>query len=71
YPVLSLMACDYLAIQGSSVAAERVFSSGDRTSTVLRNKLLSETFEALQSGTELVYWILREKLLCMRGNLSN
>ncbi|EGN94627.1 hypothetical protein SERLA73DRAFT_18608, partial [Serpula lacrymans var. lacrymans S7.3] len=46
YPVLSLMACDYLAIQGSSVAAERAFSSGGRTGTVLRNRLLPETFEA-------------------------
>ncbi|EGN97683.1 hypothetical protein SERLA73DRAFT_56684, partial [Serpula lacrymans var. lacrymans S7.3] len=48
YPVLSLIARDYLAIQGSSVAAERAFSSGGRASTVLRNKYLPETFEALQ-----------------------
>ena len=48
YPVLSLLARDYLAIQGSSVASERAFSSGGRTGTALRNRLKPETFEALQ-----------------------
>ena len=42
------MARDYLAIQGSSVASERAFSSGGRTGTALRNRLIPETFEALQ-----------------------
>ena len=42
------MARDYLAIQGSSVASERAFSSGARTGTTLRNRLSPETFEALQ-----------------------
>ena len=42
------MACDYLAIQGSSVPSERAFSSGGITGTTLRNKLNTETFKALQ-----------------------
>ena len=42
------MARDYLAIQGSSVAAERAFSSGGLTATLLRNKLTPEHVEALQ-----------------------
>ena len=42
------MARDYLAIQGSSVPSERCFSSGGHTGTVLRNRLATETFEALQ-----------------------
>ncbi|THG95518.1 hypothetical protein EW026_g6148 [Hermanssonia centrifuga] len=48
YPVLSRIARDYLAIQGSAVASERAFSSGGRTGTALRNHLASATFEALQ-----------------------
>lgn len=39
---------DYLAIQGSSVASERAFSSGRLTGTYLRNRLKTNTFEALQ-----------------------
>ncbi|EGN96697.1 hypothetical protein SERLA73DRAFT_58016, partial [Serpula lacrymans var. lacrymans S7.3] len=48
YPILSMVAHDYLAIQGSSLASERAFSSAGRTGTVARNQLLPETFEALQ-----------------------
>ena len=48
FPVLSRLARDYLAIQGSAVASERAFSSGGRTGTRLRNRLKPETFEALQ-----------------------
>lgn len=48
YPTLSLIARDYLAIQGSSVASERAFSSGRLTGTYLRNRLKTDTFEALQ-----------------------
>ncbi|KIL66524.1 hypothetical protein M378DRAFT_75115 [Amanita muscaria Koide BX008] len=48
YPILSRMARDYLAIQGSSVASERAFSSGGLTTTLLRNKLKPEHVEALQ-----------------------
>jgi len=42
------MACDYLAIQGSSVPSERAFSSGGLTGTSLRYRLTPATFEALQ-----------------------
>jgi hypothetical protein len=45
---MAAMACDYLAIQGSSVPSERAFSSGGITVTSLRNKLNPDTFEALQ-----------------------
>ena len=48
FPVLSRIARDYLAIQGSAVASEQAFSSGGRTGTKLRNRLTAETFEALQ-----------------------
>ncbi|KIJ37042.1 hypothetical protein M422DRAFT_178454, partial [Sphaerobolus stellatus SS14] len=48
YPTLSRMARDYLAIQGSAVASERTFSSAGITGTDQRNRLLPETFEALQ-----------------------
>jgi hypothetical protein len=48
YPTLSRIARDYLAIQGSSVASERAFSSGRLTGTYLRNRLKTNTFEALQ-----------------------
>jgi hypothetical protein len=39
---------DYLAIQGSSVASEHVFSSGQLTGTYLHNHLKTSTFEVLQ-----------------------
>ena len=42
------MARDYLAIQGSSTAAERAFSSGSLTDTKRRNSLNPKTFEVLQ-----------------------
>jgi hypothetical protein len=42
------MARDYLAIQGSSTAAERAFSSGTLTGTKLRNRLSAKFFEVLQ-----------------------
>ena len=48
YPMLSRMAQDYLAIQGSSVPSERAFSSGGLTGTSLHNRLAPTTFEALQ-----------------------
>ena len=42
------MACDYLAIQGSSVPSEQAFSSGGLTGTSLHNRLTPAVFEALQ-----------------------
>ncbi|KDQ54243.1 hypothetical protein JAAARDRAFT_135765, partial [Jaapia argillacea MUCL 33604] len=48
YPILSWMAQDYLAIPGSSVAAEQAFSSGGITGAARHNHLLPDVFEALQ-----------------------
>jgi hypothetical protein len=48
YPMLSQIAHDYLAIQGSSVPSECAFSSGGLTGTLLRNQLSPRHFEALQ-----------------------
>ncbi|KDQ59356.1 hypothetical protein JAAARDRAFT_192860 [Jaapia argillacea MUCL 33604] len=48
YPILSKMAQDYLAIQGSAVSAECTFSSGAITGTCCRNWLRPDIFEALQ-----------------------
>jgi hypothetical protein len=48
YPTLARIARDYLAVQGSLVASERTFSSGRLTGTYLRNRLKTDTFEALQ-----------------------
>lgn len=48
YPVLSRIARDYLAIQGSAVASERVFSSAALTDTNRRNQLAPEMLGALQ-----------------------
>ncbi|KZT56096.1 hypothetical protein CALCODRAFT_424842, partial [Calocera cornea HHB12733] len=48
YPALSRMAMDYLAIQGSATAVERVWSSAANTDTRNRNRLSSSRFEALQ-----------------------
>ena len=48
YPTLALIARDYLAIQGSSVPAERAFLSASLTDTVLRNRLLPECLGAIQ-----------------------
>jgi hypothetical protein len=45
---MSKIAKDYLAIQGSSVASERTFSSSGITATPRRNCLAPETFGALQ-----------------------
>jgi len=48
YPVLARMARDYLAIQGSATLSERTFSNASLTDTKQRNRLLPDTFEALQ-----------------------
>lgn len=42
------MAGDYLAIQGSSTASERTFSSGGLTGMKRRNRLKEDVFESLQ-----------------------
>src|SRR3954452_7468682 len=46
YPVLSLIAKDYLIIQATSVAAEQAFSVAGNTITQTRNKLEPETARA-------------------------
>ncbi|KII87553.1 hypothetical protein PLICRDRAFT_63440, partial [Plicaturopsis crispa FD-325 SS-3] len=46
YPIMSRMARDYLAIQGSSVPCERAFSDAGLTDTKRRSRLLPSTFEA-------------------------
>ncbi|KAF5346279.1 hypothetical protein D9757_014839 [Collybiopsis confluens] len=48
YPVLSRLARDYLAIQGSAAAAERSFSSGGITDTARRGCLGDELFGEMQ-----------------------
>ncbi|KZT52827.1 hypothetical protein CALCODRAFT_412930, partial [Calocera cornea HHB12733] len=48
YPGLAQMAMDYMAIQGSATAVERVWSSASNTDTKTRNRLSSTRFEALQ-----------------------
>ncbi|KAF5313763.1 hypothetical protein D9619_013714 [Psilocybe cf. subviscida] len=49
YPTLSRIARDYLAIQGSSVASERAFSSAGITDDVRRNSLDTKAFGGKQS----------------------
>jgi len=48
YPVLSSMARDFLAIQGSAAPSERAFSSGSLTDTKQRNRISPALFEAIQ-----------------------
>ena len=47
YPILSLIAKDYLIIQSTSVAAEQAFSVAGNTITQTRNKLEPETAKAI------------------------
>ena len=46
FPVLSKMACNYLAIQGTSVPCEQAFSVASHTLTKIRNRLNPETARA-------------------------
>jgi hypothetical protein len=48
YPTMAKISKDYLAIQGSAVASEHSFSSGEITGISQHNCLLPETFKALQ-----------------------
>jgi hAT family C-terminal dimerisation region len=48
YPTLFKMACDYLAIQGSSVASKRAFSSAAISDDLQHNKTESKAFGNLQ-----------------------
>lgn len=48
YPILARIARDYLAIQGSAVASERVFSGAGLTVTNRRNRLSARMISALQ-----------------------
>ncbi|EJC99165.1 uncharacterized protein FOMMEDRAFT_94352, partial [Fomitiporia mediterranea MF3/22] len=48
YPILTHIAQDYLAIQGSSVPCEHVFSGAGLVDTKQCNQLLPETFEAIE-----------------------
>ncbi|EJD38510.1 hATC-domain-containing protein [Auricularia subglabra TFB-10046 SS5] len=48
YPVLALIARDYLAIQGSAVASERVFSGAAISVTKRWNRLSARMISALQ-----------------------
>jgi len=49
YPILSRMARDYLAIQGSATPSERAFSNASLTDGKQRNRLVPDMFEALQT----------------------
>ena len=46
FPVLSKMACNYLAIQGTSIPCEQAFSVASHTLTKIRNRLNPETARA-------------------------
>lgn len=48
FPTLARIARDYLAIQGSSVASERAFSSGGLTDTLQRNRMQPFLFGRVQ-----------------------
>lgn len=48
YPILSRIARDYLAIQGTSVASERTFSSAGLTDSNRRRRLTPDNFASIQ-----------------------
>jgi hypothetical protein len=48
FPILARMARDYLAIQSSSVASERAFSSAKQTCTDNRSRLSDQSMQATQ-----------------------
>ena len=50
YPILSMVARDYLSIQATSVACEQAFSTAGHTISKTRNRLHSETARACLCG---------------------
>ena len=54
FPVLSIMAKDYLAVQASTVPCEQIFSSGVDLVTPNRNQLISNSIIECLS---LKYWM--------------
>ena len=48
YPVLAHIACDYLAIQGSSVPCGCLFSSAALVDTKWQGNLTSDTFSSIE-----------------------
>ncbi|KIK17808.1 hypothetical protein PISMIDRAFT_45086, partial [Pisolithus microcarpus 441] len=48
FPTLYHMAMDYLAIQGSAVPCEQIFSSSAETDTKKQNRIKPALMEALQ-----------------------
>lgn len=48
YPTIFMLAMDVLAIQGSAVPCERVFSSGKETMSACRSRIKYDLMEALQ-----------------------
>jgi len=57
FPILSLLACQYLAIPATSAPIERVFSVSNNIVTKSRNQLLPRTVKQLLL---LKYWKLEE-----------
>jgi hypothetical protein len=47
YPILAQIACDYLPVQGSSVASERAFSSAGLDDDKHRRRISADVFGTL------------------------
>lgn len=68
YPNLCLMACDYLAIPGSSAPCERIFSGAKNIVTDQRNRLLAETIRAVMCLKSWWTTVLKLKALNVQNN---